>query len=164
MEHLAGLAGFFAGHGIWCVADGRALTPLIAWEGIGGKRQVVHLQDDPVDEAVRRGRDWLRDNPERAARAVLLSEVRDPDPGGRLGGLRIEARWYDPAPAAMTITVPFRRRGDGIDGFEPLAPRFELPELASATLRRVLEESFLAGLQQHEQGAPIWNARYRAPD
>jgi hypothetical protein len=36
VEAVAEPAGFFAAHGIWCVSDGGALVPMLAFERPGG--------------------------------------------------------------------------------------------------------------------------------
>ena len=46
MEQAIRLAGFFAAHGVWCVADGEALIPLYAYEDAQGGRKMIRYDAD----------------------------------------------------------------------------------------------------------------------
>lgn len=48
MQQTARLAGFFAAHGIWSVADGATLIPMIGYEQAGGERKMVRFANEDI--------------------------------------------------------------------------------------------------------------------
>ena len=60
MRETARLAGFFAAHGIWSVADGGTLTPLLGYEQTDGGRGMDRFAADDTTEAVRAARTRCR--------------------------------------------------------------------------------------------------------
>src|SRR5690242_4279268 len=62
MRETARLAGFFAAHGIWSVADGGTLTPLLGYEQTDGGRGMDRFAADDTAEAVHAGQDALQAN------------------------------------------------------------------------------------------------------
>ncbi|MDZ7864383.1 hypothetical protein [Acidovorax sp.] len=72
MERAIELAGFFAAHGIWCVAEGEPLTPMLAQESAAYGRNMLRFAADQLEDGVAQAQEYLDQNPgqaERAARA-----------------------------------------------------------------------------------------------
>ena len=60
MRETARLAGFFAAHGIWGIADGGTLTPLLGYEQTDGGRGMERFAADDIAGAARPARTRCR--------------------------------------------------------------------------------------------------------
>ncbi len=157
VEATAELAGFFAAHGIWCVVDGEVLIPMQAFELADGSRQMQRLVTDDFRDVVVSGRQCLVENPGSALRAVLVYDSFIHVLEGKTDALIIEAVRYGPETVKFTMAVPYRNashpEGFAVDrpkflGFEGSAPDFD-----------ALGRAFYRGVDRHENGAKVWNAR-----
>jgi hypothetical protein len=72
MVSSAKRAGFFPAHGIWCVSDGEVLVPLMGTEAADGTRKLLRFATEQVEQGVTESKEKLSQNPEGAARAVLV--------------------------------------------------------------------------------------------
>ena len=67
MERAVELAGFFAAHGIWCVAEGETLVPILAFQRGDGGQEFRRIEAEELRDAVAQGKTWLADNPEHVS-------------------------------------------------------------------------------------------------
>ena len=56
MQATAGLAGFFAAHGVWNVAAQQPINPMVAFDNVDGERCMVPFGDESNDAAVNTAR------------------------------------------------------------------------------------------------------------
>jgi len=157
MRETARLAGFFAAHGIWSVADGGTLTPLLGYEGTGGGRGMDRFAADDIAEAVRAGQDALQANRRGSVRAVLVIDAYIQLGTGRTDALIAEAVEYGPARQSMTMAIPYRPQS-APQGFAVHRPKFIEVTGVNEPDYGALADAFLAGVDSHEQAAAVWNA------
>ena len=157
MEAVAEHAGFFAAHGIWCVADGGPLTPMLAFERLNGEREMIRFVSGQLEAGVQQGRQWLADNPEGATHAILVFDGFITLKDGKTDALLIEAVQYRPERAGFTMAIPYRSADDprGFAVFRPKFLGFEGPRPAFDELG----QAFFRGVDKHEEGAKVWNAK-----
>jgi hypothetical protein len=156
MEQTYQLAGFFAAHAVWCVSDGGALIPLLAYERQDGKREMARLAADRLEEGVEQGRGWLVENPEGVARAVLIYDAYVKLEAGKTDALVIEARRYGNPEIVFTLAIPYRNV-EHPEGFAVYRPKL-LSHVGGELDSQNLVKAFFRGVDQHEQGAAVWNA------
>jgi hypothetical protein len=123
MRETARLAGFFAAHGIWSVADGGPLTPLLGYEQTDGGRGMDRFAADDTAEAVRAGQDALQANRRGSVRAVLVTDAYIQLGTGRSDALIAEAVEYGAARQSMTMAIPYRPQSSP-HGFAVYRPKF----------------------------------------
>ena len=157
MQQTARLAGFFAAHGIWSIADGATLIPMLGSEQAGGERRLVRFANQDIAVGAQAGRDALAANPDAAARAVLVVDAYLHLPAGRLDALVVEAVEYGPQERSLRIGVPYRPQPSP-GGFAVHRPKLLQIEGVAESEAPVLIEAFFAGVDSHERAAPIWNA------
>jgi len=109
MRETARLAGFFAAHGIWSVADGGTLTPLLGYEQTDGGRGMDRFAAGDTAEAVHAGQDALQANRRGSVRAVLVTDAYIQLGTGRSDALIVQAVEYGPGRQSMTMAIPYRR-------------------------------------------------------
>ncbi|WP_189330749.1 hypothetical protein [Actinoplanes ianthinogenes] len=153
MLETARLAGFFAAHGLWSVADGGPLTPLLGFDKPDGGRGMTRYAAPELEIGVKAGQDALAANPDGAVRAALVYDAFLHLPSGRIDALVIEAVEYGPQERILRMGVPYRP-----EPFAVYRPKFlevtgvDRPDWA------VLGGAFFEGVDSHEQAAAIWNA------
>ena len=158
VESALELAGFFAAHAVWCVSDGAVLTPIGAREGPGDQRQMNRFVTDPLEEGVAHGKAWLDAGAEGSDAAVLVYDGYVTLSAGKTDSLLLDIRRFGREPAQVLMAIPYRNAGHP-DGFAVHRPKFlsqsglENPDYA------LLGDAFFKGVDQHEQGAAVWNAR-----
>lgn len=157
MRETALLAGFFAAHGIWSVADGGTLTPLLGYEQADGGRGMDRFAADDIAEAVRAGQDALHANPRGSVRAVLVTDAYIQLGTGRSDALIVEAVEYGAASPSMTMAIPYRPRSSP-HGFAVYRPKFIEVTGTGEPDYGGLADAFFAGVDSHEQAAAVWNA------
>jgi hypothetical protein len=149
------LAGYFTAHAVWCVSEGATLVPILAFETGEGSRQMHRLFDEDLEQAVARGRGWLKENPESASRAALIYDGYIHLPDGKTDALMVEVRELASG-RSVTLAVPYRH-AESPKGFAVHRPKFlgfegEQPDFDEVA------EAFFRGVDQHEQGAAVWNS------
>ena len=156
MERATELAGFFAAYAVWCVSDGAVLTPIVASNGPGDKRQMDRIVTERLEDGVAKGREWLHANHHGAELAVLVYDGYMPLPGGKTDALFLEIHDYGQG-TTLSMGVPYRNASHPA-GFAVYRPKFlggtglESPDYA------VLGDAFFRGVDAHEKGAAVWNA------
>lgn len=157
MQETARLAGFFAAHGIWSVAEGATLVPLLGYERASGDRGMDRFAAGDLAVGAQAGQEALRTNPRAAARAVLVVDAYLHLEAGRTDALIVDAVEYGPAGRSLKVAVPYRPQS-GPQGFAVHRPKFlELVGVDRADYS-ALSEAFFAGVDDHEPAAAVWNA------
>jgi hypothetical protein len=159
MFDTARLAGFFAAHGIWCVSDGATLTPMLGYEQADGQRAMTRFAADDLAAGVQAGQDALTANPNAATRAVLVVDGYLHLPAGRVDALIVEAVEYggDAEVRSVHIGVPYRPQASP-GGFAVHRPKIlKVAGIADEQIAAVTQ-AFFAGVDSHDQAAPIWTA------
>lgn len=155
MERAIELAGFFAAHGIWCVAEGEPLTPMVAQESAALGATYCGLRLTNSKKAWPRHRNtWTRT---RARPSVGQGRVIAL-PSGRTDALIILVRSYArPAVSSTTLTmaVPYRN-AQSPDGFAVHRPKFMGWQGPGTADYQVLGDAFFRGVESHEAAAPVW--------
>jgi len=157
MRETARLAGFFAAHGIWSVADGGTLTPLLGYEQTDGDRGMDRFAAHDTAEAVRAGQDALQANRRGSVRAVLVTDAYIRLDTGRSDALIVEAVEYGPARQSLTMAIPYRPQSSP-HGFAVYRPKFIEVAGVNEPDYGALADAFFAGVDSHEQAAAVWNA------
>jgi hypothetical protein len=155
MEQATELAGVFAAHAVWSVSTGETLTTIAAYETADGKRTMKRLVADRNEESVAHGKHWLANNPDHAARAVLIYDGFLTRPGSRTDALIVTARDFMQGDAEVSIAIPYRSATDA-KGFAVHRPKFlgfKGPEPDS----QKLAEALWRGIASHSKGAEVWN-------
>lgn len=156
MESLATLAGFYAAHGIYCVAEGETMAPLLGSVKTGTTRDVGRLEIQDLEEAVKAGLKWLEDNPDGVRQAVLVYDGYITLPGGRMDALIVEAREYGEQPAGFSMAIPYRNASDP-KGFAVHRPKFVDLDNNDQDHVMALSTAFFKGVNQHPRAATVWN-------
>ncbi|SRR5258705_218838 len=155
MERAVQLAGYFAAHGIWCVAEGETLVPILAFQRGNGAQEFRRIEGHELQEAVAQGKEWLDSNPENVSCAVLVYDAFVPLPSGKTDCLMLEVRSYTSAPQSLSIVLPYRKAGKP-GGFAVHRPKFVSSQEEQGTVSD-LGETFFRGVAQHEKGSVVWN-------
>jgi len=155
MEQMAELAGFFAAHGVWCVSSGVVLTPILAFEMADGVRQMRRIVADELQDAVAQGQQWLAENPDAAARAVLVFDGYLTLVSGKMDALLVEAVEYASERIGFTIAVPFRP-ANSPHGFAVHRPKF-LDYTGEEPDFEAVGSAFFRGVYSHEQAGEVWD-------
>jgi len=157
MRETARLAGFFAAHGIWSVADGGTLTPLLGYEQTDGSRGMDRFAADDTAGAVRAGQDALQANRRGSVRAVLVTDAYIQLASGRSDALIVQAVEYGPGRQSMTMAIPYRPQSSP-HGLAVYRPKFIEVTGVNEPDYGALADAFFAGVDSHEQAAAVWNA------
>lgn len=157
MRETARLAGFFAAHGIWSIAGGGTLTPLLGYQQPGGGRGMDRFAAEDTAEAVRAGQDALQANRRGSVRAVLVTDAYIRLGTGRSDALIVEAVEYSAARQSMTMAIPYRPQSSP-HGFAVYRPKFIEVTGVDEPDYGALADAFFAGVDSHEQAAAVWNA------
>ena len=157
METTAELAGFYAAHAIWCVSDGEALLPMLAYEKADGERGMDRIALENLEEAVAAGQQWLAENKHAAASAVLLYDAYVTLESGKTDALVVEARQYGAAPRSFQMIVPYRN-AEASEGFAVHRPKFVTVEGYEDPPFDAIAEAFFRGVDLHEKGAAVWTS------
>jgi hypothetical protein len=155
IERAGRLAGYFAAHAIWCVAEGDVLVPLVASER-GEERKMLRFAGGDAQVDVAQAKRWLQSNPERAERAVSIFDGFVTLASGRTDALIVDAVAFDLGGAAVQIIVPYRPPAEGRP-FAVHRPKFAIHRTFDGDAR-AFATGFQAGIDAHQQGKPVWDA------
>jgi hypothetical protein len=156
MERAVELAGFFAAHGIWCVAEGETLVPILAFQRPDGAQEFRRIEAGELLDAVAQGKAWLAGNPEHVSCAVLVYDALVALPGGKTDCLMVDVHLYEPVHGTLSIALPYRHAGKP-GGFVVHRPKFFSNQGEEQAVSD-LGAAFFRGVAQHEKGAAVWNA------
>jgi hypothetical protein len=150
------LAGFIAGHAIWCVSDADGLVPMVAFTTEDGQRKLERLVFDDAGAAVEHGRRRLEDDPFSANDGVLAYDGRITVEGGKLDAIILEMRSYGFPWAKATIAVPYTPVSSG--RFRVHKPKLVEGERCEDFDLDAALGAFFQGVAGHAQGAKVWDA------
>ena len=155
MNSAVKMAGFFAAHAIWSVCEGETLIPLLGMETPDGQRKMLRLANERIEDGVQQGQVWLKENPDRALRAVLVFDGFITLATGKIDALLVSIRDYSLQPRCLVMAVPYRSANipGGFAVYRPKFLSFEGPE----PNWQEIADSFFKGVDSHEKAAPIWN-------
>jgi hypothetical protein len=143
------LAGFFAAHTAWSLADGETPSAITALQRTDGTRAMQRLVGDDPAERVQAAQAWLADGPANAAAAVLIymGEVARAD--GRDDAIIVEWASYGDRDNHATHAVPYRAEPFALGPIRTLAhsPRVDVPAAVQA---------FERGVRQHAKATVAW--------
>lgn len=150
------LAGFFAAHAIWCVADGETLTPMLAYTTEDDERTMerIVVQDD-LEASVAHGKQKLEQNEMDANDAALLYDARIPIGDKKVDAIIIEMRAYFSPDSEAVMAVPYTPKQSG--KFRVHRPKLLGWKNCEDFDMNAALQSFFEGVDEHEQGAKIWN-------
>ena len=149
------LAGYFAAHAVWSLADADMFTPMLAYTTEHGERKMERLVAPTEELAVEFGRKKLADDPMDANDAVLLFDGRLTTDSGKLDAIIIEMRCYGFPWAEATIGVPYTPRSAG--RFLVHRPKLLRWHDCDDFDLDAAFESFFRGVDSHAEGAKVWN-------
>ena len=155
MERAVELAGFFAAHGIWCVADGEALTPMLAHESADDERGLFRFDAEHLEDGVAQAHEQLEANPDEHARAVMVYDGYLDLPGGRTDALFVIIRDYDAPETTLSMAVPYRH-ADSEEGFAVHRPKFVDWHGAGEPDYAAFGAAFYRGVGAHDEAAAVW--------
>jgi len=72
MLAAATLAGLFTAHAVWCICEGEALIPILAFRSCDGTQEFQRIEEERLEDAVARGKGWLEENPECVMCGVFI--------------------------------------------------------------------------------------------
>lgn len=153
MDPALELAGFYAAHAVWCIADGETLIPLVAWER-GGVRKILRMKDADFRDGAAAGKRWLDENPEHVDRAVLIVDGFAPIAGKKRDALRATVVEYQRTQRRIVVVLPYRPARSK-EGFAMNRPMIAAVSEAEG---RAASSSMFFGVAQHERGSAIWTA------
>lgn len=150
------LAGFFAAHAIWCVQDGETLIPILAYLTEDNKRRMERLVvGDDLAASVEFGKKRLESNEMDANDAILLYDGRISIGDEKLDAIIIEMRAYFSPDSEAVIAVPYAPGASA--EFRVHRPKLlEWKSCEDFDMDAALR-SFFEGVEEHEEGARVWN-------
>jgi hypothetical protein len=156
MREIARMAGFYAAHGVWSVADGETLIPMLGYVGADGGQGMDRLVFDDVADAARAGKAALEEGRDGRVRAALVVDAFLHLDRGKVDALIVDAVEYGPVRRSLKMAVPYRPQSSS-QGFAVFRPKFievagvDEPDYAA------LADAFFSGVDSHERAAAVWN-------
>lgn len=145
------LAGFFAAHTAWSLADGELPSPITALLREDGTRAMQRLIGDDLPRLVEAAEAWLGTGPDDAAAAALVYAGELARVDGRDDAIIVEWASYAERDDRATFAILYRT-----------SPFALGPVRVVAHTPRVLEadavDAFLRGVGQHDKAGPAWRA------
>ncbi len=155
MLALADLTGRILAHGVWCVSDPEVFIPLIAHEK-DGKRGMMRVARDTLEEGVEEGKRWLDKNPDGVERAMLLFDGYLTLPGGpKRDALFLRAVEYGPAPLVVELALPYVPGGTA-EGFKVGSPKVLKSDGIAEDRWEEFFAAFWVGAKGHADAAKVW--------
>lgn len=155
MDSAIELAGFIVAHSVWCVSEGETLVPLIAYDTSDGKRHMLRLASDRMEDGAASGNEWLATNPDHASRAVLVYDGFITIQNKKTDALIVIVRDYSQGEAELTMALPYRPATDS-NAFAVHRPKFIDFKGGEPGWDKVAQ-AFWVGVESHEKGAKVWN-------
>ncbi|MBX9879864.1 MAG: signal peptidase I [Candidatus Obscuribacterales bacterium] len=150
------LAGFAAAHAIYCVADGEDLIPFVMSESKKGKK-MDRLACPTMEEGIKKGEQWLIQNPSRATNAVLAFNAFITLDNKKRDTVVVRVREYASknknSANGVEIIIPFQRK-TAKQEFVVFAPVVDSGQNRQDL--QILMERFGSGIEQHTKAAEIW--------
>ncbi|ADV28644.1 hypothetical protein Psesu_2818 [Pseudoxanthomonas suwonensis 11-1] len=155
MERAAELGGFYAAHGLWFIAEGEPLVPLLGQDTPVQGQDILRFRGDDPEQAVARACAHLDANPHGVERAILVHDGQFESDGGTAEALIAMVRCYREPRSTLVIALPYRRAQPGQD-FGLLRPRVLGWEGEPRPNWHALMGAFFRGFQMHTAAAQVW--------
>lgn len=157
MDTTAELAGFFTAHAFLTLSKCPTFDPILAFVKSDGARNMMRLVGYETPAAVQFGRNWIATNPEEAQCAVLIFDGRiRMDDDNKCDAVIAEAQQIVPEARSFVVAVPYRQF-DSPEGFGVHRPKF-MGDAPEGMTYDELAAAFFRGVDQHKEGAAVWNA------
>lgn len=149
------LSGACAAHAVWCLSDGEALIPMLAYSTDDGERQLERLVSDDFAKSVAMGRNKLESNEMDANNAVLVYDSVITLENVPIEAIILEMRTYFMPQAKAVLIVPYTPKSAG--EFRVHKPRLvQWKNCEDYDMQAAMDE-FLEGIEEHEMGAKVWD-------
>src|SRR5262245_6492624 len=157
LADLVEQAGYLAAHAVWCISEEGPLIPYVGCALPDGTNNLTRFVDEQrLERAVERAREYLESNPEYALFATLVCDGYVTLADGKTDALILESRVYAEPALAVSMVVPYRSPGHP-DGFAVHRPKFLSVLSPEPPNYEALGQSFFKGVDGHEQGAEVWS-------
>lgn len=148
------LGGFYAAHAMWTLSDGGVLYPILAYTDMDNQKKMMRIITDDVGSGVSAGEEKLASNEMDANDAVLLYDGRITISGEKMDALLVEMRCFAWPDSEALMAIPYTPFSTGT--FRIHRPKLiKWQECEDFDLDAFLE-AFWEGVDQHEQGPPLW--------
>jgi hypothetical protein len=152
------MAGFVAAQLIDAASRGAPVLPLLDHERPDGKRHLVQIARDRLEDAAAEGMKLLGNEQLGAARAVLGVDAFVTIGDWRTDAIALHAHLYEPQHRSFTMAVPYRPRKDPA-GFAVHRPKF-LSHQGPPPDYQAVAAAFFRGVQQHTVASPTWQKHF----
>lgn len=150
------MAGFYAAHGVWSVADGETLIPMLGYVGADGGQGMDRLVFDDVADAARTGQAALEEGRDGRVRAALVVDAFLHLDRAKVDALIVDAVEYGPVRRSLKMAVPYRPQSSS-QGFAVFRPKFIEVAGVDVPDYTALADAFFSGVDSHERAAAVWN-------
>jgi hypothetical protein len=150
------LAGFFAAHAICTVSEHDTFSPMLAFTKEDGERSMMRLIGEDIPALVGLGKERLESNDMDANDAVLVFDGRITLGTEKVDAVILEMRAYFAPNAVAVIAIPYTPASSG--QFRVHKPKLLAWENCDDFDIDAAFKSFFEGVDEHEDGAKIWNA------
>lgn len=148
------LAGFFSAHAVWSVSDGGPLTPMYASREGNGKPEMKRLAHEQLEQGVAAGRALLEG--ERGKDRALIFDGLITVGGEKVDALVVEWRSGASPEKSVTLGIPYTP-GTANQKFLVHRPKVLAADERSKVELQELLNQFWSGVDQHTEGAKVWN-------
>jgi hypothetical protein len=148
------LAGFFSAHSVWSVSDGGPLVPIYASSQGDGKPEMKRLAHEQLEDGVAAGRALLEGELDKDR--VLIFDGLITLNGEKVDALVVEWRSVSTPEKRMTLGIPYTP-GTANQRFLVHRPKVLTADERSRVGLEGLLNHFWSGVDQHTEGAKVWN-------
>jgi hypothetical protein len=151
LPELAYHAGFFAAHGIWCVAPGETLIPMLVHCSAGAKPTMQRLVSAEIPAVVEQAKAKLASDAQEFGGAILVYDTIVTLGDWRTDAVLIEA--VTPIDR-LTVAIPYRPK-KFLRRFRVYKPKFlGCPD----SLVEQMVQKFWDGVGSHEKANKVWSS------
>ena len=148
------LAGFFSAHAVWSVSDGGPLVPMYASKEDDEKPEMKRLAHEQLEDGVAAGR-VLLDNELRKDRTLIFDGLITLG-NEKVDALVVEWRSASSPEKRMALGIPYTP-GKANQKFLVHRPKVLAADDQSRIDLEILLNQFWSGVDQHTEGAKVWN-------
>jgi hypothetical protein len=148
------LAGFFSAHAVWSVSDGGPLVPMFASSEGSGKPEMKRLAHEQLEQGVAAGRALLEGELEKDR--VLIFDGLITLNGKKVDALVVEWRSGSSAEKRVTLGIPYTPETTNQKFLVHRPKVLSADEQSWVELQELLNQ-FWSGVDQHAEGAKVWN-------
>jgi len=148
------LAGFFSAHAVWSVSDGGPLVPMYVSSEGNAKPEMKRLAHEQLEQGVAAGRALLEG--ELGKDRVLIFDGLITLGGEKVDALVVEWRSEASPEKRVTLGIPYTP-GTARQKFLVHRPKVLAADERSRVELQELLNQFWSGVDQHTEGAKVWN-------